>query len=366
MPGKKRRGRGEGEIEKLPGGKYRARVSRTHLDPKTGKKRRVRTSKSFASKADAVDWRNAKLRAGSAVAGTLGDWLTEWLGYRKPDVAPQTYRFDRHRVNRWLMPRLGSTRLRDLDATRIVAMLAGMAADGASDAEREAAGAVLRKALNAAVVYDRLPSSPMDRVRLPSPKRPERRVLTPDEAARLATTADTRGSGWWVRLWLDTGLRPAELLALHWDDVDLDAGTVTIRRALDAATHTIKTPKTKRSRRTLDLGPSTVAALRQAPRPAPIFLPSALGTYTRQNAFWRDTWRPLTAAADLAWLPPYSVRHSTASLLLSRGINVLIVSRRLGHESITTTLRVYGHQLPDDQKQAAGVMGDILGPFVGS
>jgi hypothetical protein len=87
--GKKRRGRGEGEVEQLPSGHYRARVTRG-IDPATGK--RVRESATFPTKQEALEWRASRLLGGLAAAGTLGDWLTRWLEFHKTRTSAGTFR----------------------------------------------------------------------------------------------------------------------------------------------------------------------------------------------------------------------------------------------------------------------------------
>lgn len=355
MPKRKKREHGEGNYEQLPSGSWRASLPGL---------RRAGSSKTFPTRQEAIEWLRAN--AGTKAVGplTLGEWLTEWLAQRKPNLSPKAYQFDELRVRTVLIPRLGTVRLRDLDAGAIANLLADLDREGQSADYRHKVGRVLRAALNTAVEHKRLDVAP--KIRLSKPKTKGKRILTVAEIAGLLKAGDRLGFGHWLRFWIDSGARPQELFALLWDDFDLEAGTVRIVRALEIRTHTVKDTKTKHSRRTLDLGSRTVAALKAA-RPADyagkLFLPDESGRHLWFENFRRGQWKRLLKAAKLTGTGViyYSFRHTMATHLLSRGINPLIVSRRLGHSNVTTVYEHYADVLPDDQAKAAAVMDAIIG-----
>lgn len=350
-----RRGRGEGSFEVLPSGRVRAVLSKV-VDGE-----RVRMTKTFDTKREAVEWRDGH-KSKVVRAGTLGDWLDDWLALVKPDAANKTYADDSHRVKKWLKPGLGSLKLRDLTPLRLKQWLAKLAADGVSDSQRHKAGAVLRKALNSAVANGVLASSPMKGVKLPNVKREEKRSLTPDQIATwLAAAGDL---AWAFRLWIDAGLRPAELLALRRQDVDTTRGVVSVTRALDGITNEVKEPKTRRSRRVLPLAPTTVRAVADArPTGAGELLVSAPGgTAWWASNFHEKVFAPIRkkAGAGLSWVTPYTFRHTCATLLIQAGVPIKVVSERLGHEDVMTTLRTYAHVMEGDQGKAAAKMDELL------
>jgi integrase len=348
-----RRGRGEGSIQLRDDGTFRAWLSRV----KNGK--RERESKVFPSKREALDWLRER-RGRVSAPGTVEEWLRVWLRLIEPDKAPKTLAHDRWRVEKHLIPRLGPIKLRDLDAEDVQHMLADMAREGHSDSERQKAGAVLRKALRHAVRIGRLSVNPVAELRLPRPKRAEKRVATPDELRAFVQAAGDLGAIF--QLWADTGLRPAEALGLRWEDVDLAAGTVTVNRALDPVTNQPKEPKTKRSRRTIPLSPATVAALRLVARPTgPVFVDSEGGYYWPSN-FLKLVFTPIRKRARMPWMMPGTFRHSMATNLIRLGVPVRVVSERMGHEDISTTMRVYQHVIPHDQERAAAVMEAVWNP----
>jgi integrase len=172
-----------------------------------------------------------------------------------------------------------------------------------------------------------------------------------------------------VAVLLATGLRRSEVLGLRWQDVDLDGGTLRVEQALEQTTRgglVFKEPKTRHGRRTVTLAPSTVAVLREhrrtqqeqrlffglgkAPADALVFTswdgsPYLPATLTLQ---WRRAMQRAGLTATL-----HSLRHTHASTLIAAGLDVLTISRRLGHASPTLTLGTYGHLFKTDDRAAA-------------
>lgn len=352
----KRRGTGEGGVEKLPSGSYRAVCTKT-VDGK-----RVRSSKSFPTKQEAQDWLREQLKHGPTAAGTLGDWLDKWLTIIKPNVAAKTYQHDEIRVRLHIKPALGTVRLRDLTGVKVAEWLSKMHADGSSDSERQKCGSVLRKSLNAAIGAGVMPVNPMARVKLPTPKRDEKRPLDGPQLASIIAAADElRELGHVFRFWADSGLRPGELFALTWEDFNLTTGTVRITKSLDSLTHKLKDPKTRKSRRTIQLDAGTVSILR-GQESTGVFLPDSKGGMFWASNFSEDVFAPIAEKAGVPWATPYTLRHTMATLLLRAAVPLKVVSERLGHEDVTTTLRTYAHVMEGDQSKAAAAMGAILPP----
>ena len=361
---KKRTPKGRGEVERLPSGKFRAVLSRVAVV--AGVKKRVRASKTFAKRKDAWDWLDAQGRAGPVATQTVGEWLTAWLAVQAGKASAKTHAGYAQVVACHIAPGLAPVRLRDLDALAVEAWLAGLKAAGGSDDLRQRAGGVLRNALNAAVRLGTLAANPMaGRVRLPAPERAEKKAMSAAQAAAVLAAADEFGVGYAVRVWLDAGLRPGEMFALEWGDFDLPAGAVTVRRAVDRTTNAVKTAKTPKSRRTIPLSPATAAAVRAAaPAGGGVFLPAPEGGRWWASNFAEHVGLPLFAAAGLKGLgfDRYSFRHTMASAMLSAGVPLLVVSRRLGHAKPSVTLDTYGHMLEGDAQRAADAMAAFLPP----
>ena len=352
---KKRRGRGEGEVELLPSGHYRARVTRG-IDPKTGK--RIRESATFPTKQEALEWRAQRLLTGLASAGTLGDWLTRWLEFHETRTSAVTLRTDRQTAERHLRPGLGAIKLRSLSPLVIEGWLAKLAADGVSPNERHKAGKTLRNCLNAAVRFEVLPRNPMSgRVKVPPAPRPKTRSLTPEELSRVLAAADDAGWGVMFRVWVELGLRPGEVFGLRWEDYDGEC--ITVERTVEYTTGKTRPPKTPRVA-PLPLSRDTRTRLDTVRRPGGVMFPTSTGKYWWPGNFLEEVFRPIMQAAGVRGTR-YVLRHTSATLALSNGVSLRVVSERLGHSSPAFTLKVYSHALPNDQHRAAEVFDRLLG-----
>jgi integrase len=173
-------------------------------------------------------------------------------------------------------------------------------------------------------------------------------------------------------------MRRGELLALQWGDIDLDAGMLKVERSIEEtkAGLRVKPPKTKHGRRTISLAPTTTEALR-AHRRRQLEIRMALGmgkpegdtlvfsapdgAMLSPDNLSRD-WRRTVLVRQLPQVMFHALRHSHASALIASGLDVLSISRRLGHGSPTVTLTVYGHMFENkDTKAAAAIEAALKG-----
>lgn len=369
----KRRGRGEGAIEELPSGSFRAVVS-LGLGP-DGKRRRL--AQTFLTRKSALRWKTERLaelgrgRLPDSGTVTVGEWLDRWLAHHKGKVAPKTYDHDAFRVNKFLKPKLGAVPLAKLSALAVEDLLADLEREGRSTSERFKVGVVLRAALKRAVAASLVGHNVASDVKLPKVVRPEKTALDERQAVRLLESTSGRLAAA-VDLAIDSGCRPGELFALHWSDIDWQAGVAYFHRSLEEIIGKLrlKESKTPKSRRRLILAPRTLAALARH-REAMIVegqdvtgglvFCDTRGGPLRQSNFSRRALAPALKAAGLPRIRPYDLRHTSATLLLMKGVNVKAVSERLGHESIELTLRCYAHVLPSMQQAAADTMQAMFG-----
>lgn len=371
---RKRRGRGEGQVEVLPSGKFRAVVS-AGVNPATGERRRLRAT--FDTKQAALAWLRDRLgehaRGVLADAGklTLAEWAEKWLALKRGRVEPNSWRPLEQHVRRHILPRLGPQLLSRLSALDVEGLYAGMEADGHPAGKQRRVGGTLRSCLTDAVRLGLLHKNPATAVPLP---RATPRRMTPLDAGQarqllLAVAGDRLEAVY--HLSLDAGMRQGEVLALHWPEVDLEGGAVTVLQSLEEARggFRLKPPKTRAGRRRIPLAPSTVAALtrhkaamkaeRHNTRTGPVFVAPGGGWVTKSR-FLCSSFRPALARAGLPRVRPHDLRHTMATLLLRAGVGVKVVSERLGHSDIALTLRTYTHVLPDMQDGAAAAMEKIL------
>jgi integrase len=179
-----------------------------------------------------------------------------------------------------------------------------------------------------------------------------------------------------VALALGTGMRRGELLALRWEDVNIDGATVRVERALEetSAGLRFKGPKSRHGRRTISLPGSAVDALRAhrlkqlelrvalgqgKPEPGALVFSTIEGAPLSPDNLSRD-WRRAVIGLDLPRVKFHALRHSHASALIASGLDVLTVSRRLGHGSPVVTLNTYAHLFAKTDEKAADAIEAAL------
>jgi integrase len=190
-------------------------------------------------------------------------------------------------------------------------------------------------------------------------------VLTPEQVRRLLRTV--RGQRWEGVFVLGAacGLRIGEVLSLRYEDVDMAAGTISIRRTLWK--YNVYPPKTPSSRRTLKLPRVALDALTRLSEsndnPSEGWLPpSKNGNPTAPESFWCWGWKRMLRKAGLPEsLTYHQLRHGAASLLLNQNVPVPVVSRYLGHANPGITMKVYAHLIDGTSGMAAIGMDQALG-----
>jgi integrase len=147
-----------------------------------------------------------------------------------------------------------------------------------------------------------------------------------------------------------TGLRTSELIALRWEDVDLHAGMLSVRRA--KVRKQVKAPKTKAGRRTVQLLQPALDALR-AQRQHTHLQGEEIFHNPRTGEPWlhdgpirKTAWQPALRRAEVRYRYPYQTRHTFASTLLSAGENPVWVASMMGHKDWAMIIKVYGRWIP--------------------
>lgn len=303
---------------------------------------------------------------------TLGAAVDEWLESRKRELKPKTYAGYEHLIRKHLHPRLGGVRLQDLTVRELARFQEGMEDDGYATSTIRQLRVILNSTLDRAVMHEVLPRNPMDKLTFKGSPAERREVWTPEQAAAfVSVTRDDYGAAALVFA-LMTGMRRGEVLGLKWDDFDFIKGTLRINRSLVTVNGaaTVSTPKTEASKRLLSLSPDTLAFLKE-------HWDRQMNLALSKGGDWIETGYVFTNTAGEAWHPDslritmhkvcrkagipvitiHGLRHTHASLMARRGIPVEVISKRLGHAKISTTMDVYRH-LYEDELQSGAV--DLL------
>jgi len=296
---------------------------------------------------------------------TVDGYLDKWLSATKDTVRIGTWRRYEQVSRLHIKPTLGRIRLDKLNALQLQTVYRDRLDAGMSPRMVRYVHITISKALKDAVRWRLIPYSVADAVRPPRQTKPEITPLTAEQVKMLLAAArGDRLEALYV-LAVTTGMRIGEIFGLKWSDVDLEAGILRVRRTV-AADGTVNPPKTASGRRTVRLSTLAVRALSEHPRVAVEGQPqwifsSGAGTPINPSNLFNRSWRPLLTRAGLPHARVHDLRHTAATLMLSRGVPVKVVSEMLGHADVSTTLSIYAHVLPDMQGGAARAMDDLLG-----
>ena len=311
-----------------------------------------------------------------STAITLGTYLEQWLEtHVRLHNAPRTYQDYRYHVERFLQPRLGHFRLTHLRPMHLQGLQVDLRQQGLTRTA-DYVHQVVRKALNDAVRLQLLARNPALAARPPR-SRPQPADIPSVEVVRAALTA-IRGTDLElpIRLAVTTGVRPGELVALRWRDLELEAGRARIRQSLQRIKGkglVFAPTKTHRSTRTIALDAGVVQQLKEH-RTSQAARRKELGPLYKDHdlVFAQADGHPVASGVMLdrfqralrrAGLPSLRIkdlRHVHASIMLSEGVHPRVVQEQLGHASITLTLNTYSHVTPGIQSEAVQRVGKVL------
>ncbi len=374
----KKRGNGEGSISRRKTGGWMAQYA---VYTAEGRKRKTIYGKTRAEVAKKLS-KAISDREGGLVfdAGglTVGEYLDRWLvECVNGTVRDSTFERYGYAIYPHIVPALGRLKLGSLTPAHVRALYREKIASGLAPATVHKIHVVLHKALDQAVADGLIPRNATEALKLPRIDREEINPLTAEDANHLIEAArGDRLEALYV-LAVHTGLRQGELLALKWDDLDLEAGMLRVRRTLTHAggRYSMSEPKTKKSRRTVRLTSGAITALRvhlerqmgEMDRLGSIYkvgglvFASEVGSMINPSNLRNRSFARLLKRSGLpASTRFHDLRHTCATLLLSRNVNVKIVSEMLGHANIAITLDTYSHVLPDMQERAAKALEEAL------
>lgn len=380
MSGRRRNLEGS-EPWQRPDGLWRVLVT----NPRTKKRTALYGSTPADVQEKRVRFLNDHVYDGQPVADrrvTVAGFLREWLeGEAKARIRASTYKGYRVCVERHLIPHIGTIRVADLAPRDIQRALTEMQKAGLSPRTAQYARSVLRAALADAVRWDELPRNVADQVRSPKVVREPIVPLTTAQVEKfLGGIEGDRFEALYV-LAFCMGLRQGELLGLRWEDVDLgESSTLRVSQARlrsgrvnGPKSQLFGAPKSKQSRRSLTMPAMVVKALwRRAQiqkderrlagadwREFGLVFTTENGTPLDSNNLSKYFKRHLTRLG-LQTVRFHDCRHTAASLLLSQGVPLRMISDILGHSQISLTADTYAHILPALKQEAADAMDDLF------
>src|SRR5215216_4643518 len=374
----KRRGNGEGTITRRKDGRWEARYQ---VHTASGPKRKVLYGKTRAEVAEklakALSDRSSGLTFDTENL-TLSEYLDRWLSDSVLDTVRQrTWERYEQLARVHIKPALGRIKLKALTSAHARALYREKMATGLASRTVQYIHTTLHKALNDAVADGLSPRNVTEGIKVPKPKKKEINPLSPDQArAFLAAARGDRFEALYV-LAVHCGLREGELLGLKWEDVDLDAGTLAVRRTLSETRtgHRFEPPKNGKGRN-IKLTAGAVEAMRRHRKRQlekriqfaglyedhGLVFPNQVGKTMNAKNLTARSFKPLL---DCAGLPRsvrvHDLRHTCATVLLKLGQHPKYVQELLGHATIAITLDTYSHVLPSMGEGLADAMDHAMG-----
>lgn len=303
---------------------------------------------------------------------TVAEYLQRWLEGKEPELERSTAELYRGELARHLVPWFTSRGI-ELEALRPLDVrdyVTAMRREGRLDGRGGLSAVTVRKQLNIlkqalrdAVLYELLPRSPADPIKVPRGSYVTRTVRFIDVGEARAILAALEGHRLYplVYLALIYGLRRSEVLGLRWDAVDFARRELRIRHTVvkNLTIEAKDRTKTESSRRTFPLLPEIEELLRGIPRRSEYLFTWADGRLFRPDDVTRGFQRAL-AAQGLPRMRFHDLRHATASILFDRGWSIADVQHWLGHADIETTMNVY---VAYTQRRKLRLGGELAGLF---
>jgi integrase len=321
---------------------------------------------------------------------TLGDYLTErWLPVQETRLRKSTYESYRRNIELHVVPGLGRRKLDQLTPEDIDLFYAALLKNGRKKRPGEKGPAkglapktvhnihvMLNKALSDAARKGTVVRNVValaDAPSLQARKRPEVKAWEAEQLVVFLDAIESHRMAPAFRFAAHTGMRRGEVLGVRWRDIDLHEGRVSVRQALVSVNYelSISDVKTGTSRRTIDIDADVVQVLRDwgktrteerdgvAPAPDDLVFVKADGTSMHPDIF-SQLFDRTVAKIDVPSVSLHDLRHTHATLLLKAGVNVKVVSERLGHANVAFTMNVYQHVLPGMQAAAADTFSLLL------
>jgi integrase len=310
----------------------------------------------------------------STVAEFVDRWERDWA---TANVGPKTLERYRQLLRLYVKPNIGAVRIQRLRAVHLNELYSALLRSGGRNGSALSARSVghvhrvLHRALGHAATWGVVSQNVASLVAPPPVPDDEIKILKEDQIGAILRHLEGRTLRPIVSFLLGTGARRGEVLAVRWGDVNFQKNVVRIERSLEQTKGSlrVKSPKTRRGRRKVSISPWLAAELRshrarqderrlslgggRAPDDTPVFARWD-GAFRSPSRLSQD----FAAAMDTLKIDCtlHGLRHTHVSQLIAAGLDVLTISRRIGHASPAITLNVYGHLFSDTDTRAADIM----------
>jgi len=316
---------------------------------------------------------------------SFGVWAQRWLRLKKADVGNSMYQTYSGYVKRLAdLEHIPISKVQAYDIQQIISELAQKnprtnkptAKKTLTDIRNTAAQIFQLAIENRATEYN-----PANAVRIPkSAPKAVRRALTEEEKQWIITTPHHMQTAAMIMLF--AGLRRGEVIALQWDDIDLENRHIAVNKSVDlsAGKPVVKQTKTRTGMRVVDIPRQLVNYLAKQAQEHKLVCPSVSGKMYTVNA-WKSSWEsymlqidmlfggqplrkskfdPRFKGVTIAPLTPHMFRHTYCTMLYFAGVDVLTAQQQMGHADAKTTLNIYTHLDAKHKRRAMAKLDEYL------
>jgi len=297
----------------------------------------------------AIDW------LASAEVGTI-------LNRSRDRYKPSAIKSYREALEKRVLQEFGACKLADISRLDVQDFVDRLHGEGLSASTVRNTLVPLQAIFRRALARGEVVVNPTTRIELPAVRGAPDRIATRDEAFALLDALVDDDRAVWATAFF-AGLRRGELMGLRWEDADLSAGVVNVARSYDIKARVMVAPKSRSGIRRVPM----TTVLREH-----LIAHRLRSGRHRGLVFGREEHAPLSYeglldrsrkawdAACLQRIGLHEARHTFASLMIAAGVNVKALSTYMGHASITITLDRYGHLMPGNEAEAAGLLDAYL------
>ncbi len=354
------------------------------IDPLTGKRKQIRR-RGFESKRDAND---EMTRVKAVVLEnefldltkmTYGKYMEEWFQERKSRLQKSTFEIHSIFYQNVIKPKIGHLKIQQIAPIQIQKFVNDLVNDTSySEHTVHLIFRIVSASLKKAKVLKLIKDNPSTGITLPKIKQKEINVWSVKQVNFFISEAKkikrlTRCHiGFLMSIF--TGMRQGEILGLRWKDIDFETQTIFVRQTLTQNAEIKAGAKNEASIRSIHI-PSKLMEELRTHRKQTLKEKLLLGSSYRDLDLvictksgkpmiprnFRKEFYNLTEKITLPKIRFHDLRHTHATILIQQNVNVKLISERLGHSDIETTLNTYSHVLPDMQKSVSDKLDKIIG-----
>lgn len=305
----------------------------------------------------------------------IKNFLEFWYNeYCIVQLAVTTYESYKRNIDKYINPYIGNIKLIELKPLQLQSLynelLKKLSKKTVLYIHR-----IIHKALNQALKWQLVIRNVADCVVAPKPDNYKSTVLDDKEITQLLKTTKNTEIYIPVLIAVGTGLRRGEILGLTWDNIDFENKTLTVEKSLVPTKNKLQltTPKTEKSKRTIYISDTIIKELKELKYNQNLIKKFLKENYLDNNLIvcktngdfysptkLNHTFRKILIEYNLPLIRFHDLRHTHASLLLKENVNAKLISERLGHSNISTTMNIYSHTYNSSNKEIAETFNKFL------